>query len=552
VFVAQQDADRNALERLFVKGKLSRRQFVAGLAALGVAGSGLEFLVGSGVGADAGSADAQGDSARYLVLVVLDAFRADYLNLQPMPTLAALARSGITYDRAWVGHMESETPTGHATLATGSMPRNDGIIGFEWRDPATGKERLDGWPPGVMAGQMERDLRASGAPSIPLAVKKANPKALAVALSSEKVYAADALGGWAADYILHHQSTAQNELVAAALPNHVPPAEFFQHPHLQLRMPLGHFTDWDYLSTMLALASVETFRPEVLMVNMPGGDVYGHSYGGPATPAVMRQVIGGLDRNLARIVNAYKKAGIFGQTLFVVTSDHGMVPNDRAIDGEVTKSVVRAAGGSYLFHTGGTAADIYLNNPSAAPAVAAAMARVPNVTGTYHLNPTTYQYEAVSGVPIDPALDAAYQYLLGTFAGPTAPAVVAAFRENTIGTALSSAHGDHGGLNWGAQHVPLVISGPGVPPGVVSLHPARLMDVAPTVLRLMGVPVPKMDGIVLADAVSGATAQEVAAQAQFGGVLTAYQNALIQQAADNIEHDAKTGHHPPPSAPMRP
>lgn len=543
----------NDLERLFRDRHLSRRQFIQGLLALGVTVATVEGVVGA---IDLTPATADSAVPQYLVLIVLDGFRPDYAALAPMPTLEELIRRGVSYDHAWVGQLESETPVGHATLSTGSMPRNDGIIGFEWRDPRTRREVLDGWPPGVLAGRMQSDMRASGASSIPAVVKAAKPASRVVSLSSEKVYAAQGLGGWAADYILFHERkpASSDTLVPAALSGHEPPPELFRHPELQVSLPMHHFTDWDYMSTLLALTAIETIRPEVLMVNLPGGDVYGHPYGGPASPEVFHQVVAGIDRNLARIVGAYKRAGIFDQTLFVITADHGMVPNSRSVSGSITKSTVHQAGGQYLFHTGGTAADIYITNPWHARSVAARMAQVPNVAAAYYQadHKGSYEYLPAPGQRIDPALDAAYHYLLNTFGGPTAPDVVAPFRENTIGTADSHARGDHGGLNWGAQHVPLILSGPGVRAASTSQAPARLMDVAPTVLRLMELPAGRMDGTVLADAVATATAEEVAAQAALNTTLKGYQAALINQAAGNISEDADSKVVAPPSQPARP
>jgi Type I phosphodiesterase / nucleotide pyrophosphatase len=547
------ETNRKELERLFQRGLLSRAQFMQALAAAGVTASGLELLMGS----TAQPAVAQSEvAARYLVLIVLDAFRPDYMQLAAMPNLDALIRSGTTYDRAWVGQLESETPVGHATLSTGAMPKHEGVIGFEWRDPKTGREVLDGWPPDVLAGDLDRDLLASGASSIPRAVKAANPAAKVVALSSEKVYAADAMGAASADYVLYHQRVGSNPttLTPRGVPGHVPPQHFFDHPLLREQLPLRNFTDWDWLSTMLALASVESFHPEVLMVNLPGADVYGHPYGGPATPAVMSPVVAGLDRNIGRILDAYKRAGIYSQTLFIVTADHGMVPNDRAVPGILTKAAVRQAGGQYFFHTGGTAADIYLRNYWHARAVSREMLRVPGVEAAYYrIQPHGHaEYLPAPGLAIDPTLDAAYQYLLSTFVGPTSPDVVVPFRENTIGEVSATAHGDHGGLNWGAQHIPLILSGPGVSSGALSHFPARLMDVAPTALRLMDVPVPAMDGIVLADALDIPFAGDVAGQVRLAPALTVYLDALVTQSTKNLAEDQSLGLRPPPSAPARP
>lgn len=535
------------IERLSRRGLLSRRQLIAGLAGLGLTASGVEGLVGT----DVPGARAANDAAQYLVLIVLDAFRPDYMSLAPMPALQALMREGTTYERAWVGQLESYTPTGHGSLSTGSLPKRDGVIGFEWRDPATKKEALDAWPAETVAGKLERDLKAAGTASIPSAIKAADPTATVVSLSSEKVYAADAMGGPAADYILYHwrPQAGKKELLPTALPGHIPPQSFFSHPTLTAAWPLRHYTDWDWLSGRLALTAFEMFRPRALMINFPGADAYGHPYGGPASPGIMARVVAGLDRNIARVVQAYKDAGLYEQTLFVVTADHGMVPNYQAVGRDVTRAAVASAGGKHYFHTGGTAADIYLYNPSHARAVSAGMATVPGVAAAYYHHETTGQFEYLPapGTSLAPALDDAYRYLLSTFDGPAAPDVVAPFHENTIGRTYTQAYGDHGGLNWGAQHIPLVLSGPGIRPGAVSQYPARLIDVAPTVLRVLGLSAP-MDGAVLADALIDPTAAEVGTQSANTSQLTGYQEALMEQSTRDIRWYQKKRIEPPAAA----
>jgi len=501
----------------------------------------MELLFGSG--ARPAFSDAP-SSAQFLCLIVLDAFRADYLQMQPMSTLAALAAAGTSYSSAWVGHLQSETPTSHAALATGSIPSRTGILGFEWRDAKTKQEMMDGWSAGVLAGDMDRDLLASGTTSISAAVKAARPGARVVTLSSEKVYAADAMGGPSADYILYnsHSGPGRRKLLPAAVPGHEPPPAFFAHPNLSLPMPLGNFHEWDWLSAMLALAAFDEFHPAVLMVNLPGADVYGHPYG-PGVPSVMQQVVAGLDRNIARIVAAYKKAGIYDQTVFVVAGDHGMVPNIRGVSTEKLKAAVKEAGGELYFEWGGTGACIWLHNWWHAPAVASALLKIPGIASAYYQvdRKGQYHYLPAAGMTIDPGLDAANQYLLATMAGGRAPDVVAPFREDTVAHIYGHAHGDHGGLTWGAQHVPLVISGPGVRAGNVSQYPARLVDIAPTVLRLLGIPIPQMDGIVLADALVQPTASDSAVQAALAPGLSDHQTALIAQSQNNIAEDTQLG-----------
>jgi arylsulfatase A-like enzyme len=98
--------------------------------------------------------------------------------------------------------------------------------------------------------------------------------------------------------------------------------------------------------------------------------------------------------------------------------------------------------------------------------------------------------------------ESANQYLLNTFNGSNAPDVVVVFAEGA-GCEPGGQAGwkaDHGGTSWESQHIPLILSGPGVRSGHVSSYPARLIDIAPTVLQLMGISHQGMQGIPLADA----------------------------------------------------
>jgi arylsulfatase A-like enzyme len=89
------------------------------------------------------------------------------------------------------------------------------------------------------------------------------------------------------------------------------------------------------------------------------------------------------------------------------------------------------------------------------------------------------------------------------------------YTEDTVGITVKDTGphwGTHGGLTWLIQHVPLVISGPGIRHGS-STFPAKLVDIAPTIERLIGLPIPKqVDGVVLADALAAAPSSERSVQ----------------------------------------
>jgi arylsulfatase A-like enzyme len=91
-------------------------------------------------------------------------------------------------------------------------------------------------------------------------------------------------------------------------------------------------------------------------------------------------------------------------------------------------------------------------------------------------------------------------------------------------------HGDHGGPSWNAEHIPLIISGPGVRQNVHSGYPATLYDVAPTVLALLGVAPRGMDGVELADGLIRASPEALDAQTARGAELEPIVQALKAQS----------------------
>jgi arylsulfatase A-like enzyme len=76
----------------------------------------------------------------------------------------------------------------------------------------------------------------------------------------------------------------------------------------------------------------------------------------------------------------------------------------------------------------------------------------------------------------------------------------------------------------------LIISGPGARKGVVSSYPARLEDVAPTLLTLIGARHSGMQGIPLADALAHPTPNEVQSQEQLRAKLMPVVSALQRES----------------------
>ncbi|HZU14450.1 MAG TPA: alkaline phosphatase family protein [Chloroflexota bacterium] len=535
--------------------RLSRRTFVRRLLAAGAGLGFAESLLGPGVSRALADPQSLRPRTPFVVMVVLDAFRADYADLAPMPHLDWLASRGVRYPNAWVGQLESYTPAGHATLTTGASPARTGVIGFQWRDPKTGAEDLTAWWNGVMSGRLEATLRAHGVDSIPQAVKRLDPSARVVSLSSEKYYAADAMGGPAADFIMFGRPMGA-KIITQGIPHHQPPASFLKAPRLTWPWPLT-FGQFDEMAMTMAIEALHLLDPRVLLINLPGADIYGHRIGGPDAPKVMANIVQHADQQIGRLVSHLQRRGILDQTIIVVTADHGMVQNTYQLDDAVIKTAVKKAGGDLFFHVGGSSAYIWLRNPHDSAAVAANILSVlptlptngttPSDAITFahyrHLVAGHYRYDPVvaPGTSLSPDLEAAYQYLFGTFNNLSAPDIVLSYPENMISRAAADRHGEHGGATWGAQHVPLVISGPGVRRNFTSPFPARLMDVAPTVFALLGLNPHRMDGLVLADALQHPHPAQLALQDVHAPLLIAHQKAVIAQATLDLAAQAAAG-----------
>jgi arylsulfatase A-like enzyme len=538
-------SDLESVITAYRAGLLSRSAFVRRLLTLGVGLAFIESLLGMPVKRVLAARDLRQLPARTprLVLVVLDAFRFDYQSLAPMPNLARLMQRGATFTNAWVGQLESVTPASHATISTGATPARQGIMGFSWRDASTKQEVYGGWYDEVLAGRLEQQLRTHNVTSIPQAVKSHDPTARVVALSSEKYYAADAMGGPAADYILFGLPKGAT-ISPVGIPHHVPPSAFLANKALHRKWPLK-YGQFDELAMTMALQSLQAFDPRVLMINLPGCDTYGHSTGGPTRPDVMSKLVAGVDLQLGRLIKAYTDRGLLDETIFVVTGDHGMVPNTYQVQDTAIKDAIRAAGGDYLFHTGGSAAFIWLRNPEVSPTVAQRLVdTVPHARVAHYQSLQTggYVHHAVAptGQTVDSALEAAHQYLLGTCAGPLAPDITLTLVENMVVRNRlqgnpTAAHGNHSGPTWGVQHVPLIIAGPGVKSRAVLDFPARLMDIAPTTLTLMGIQPTLMDGIPLTDALLHPTSNALRATDELAPQMMAYQRAISDRSAADIQ-----------------
>jgi arylsulfatase A-like enzyme len=468
----------------------------------------------------------------YLVLISLDACRPEYLDLAPLPNLQKLMENGISYSDAWVGALVSNTPPGHTEMSTGTFPRTNGILSFTWKNSETGETTDPTTLDAINAGEMARIVEKSGAPTLAGLVKAQTPNAIVAAVTAHKYYAAQGLGMGPTDFIIYahklpkanpkaRQPTptpdrayepASGSVVPMAIKGHEPSADVMNDR--RLNVTYDKRGDENGFVINVALALFEKYKPRALLLNLPETDGLGHQTGGIIAPDKMRELMLATDAHIGRLMEAYRAAGIFDQTLWIVTADHGMMPNTHLIDAQQIRLAARAAGAQ-----GGGGLTAYLPKPAQAQTLAEAIARknIEGIIGAYAKVKVGDRYEyqpaPTTRTALSPTLNEAYLYLLSTYVGATSHDVVLMPRENwTISQEPPNTHGSHGEIVWGNQHIPLIIAGPGIRRGVTSNAPARLVDIAPTIARVMGFPLSGFDGVPLADALVNASAEDIVAQ----------------------------------------
>ena len=484
----------------------------------------------------------------YLVLISLDACRPEYLDLAPLPHLRELMDSGMIYREAWVGALVSNTPPGHVEISTGTLPKHNGILSFGWRDPVTGNPIKPTTLEAINRGELARIVAEHGVPTLATLYKALYPDRVVAAVSAQKFYAAQGLGMGSTDYILYAKQQAGEDLetnlpqkspsliatevlVPTALTGHEPPAAVMQDP--RLRVPVETPGDENAFVLQAALVLWETVQPGALLLNLPATDEYGHRTGGICDPATMRQVMETTDEALGQLIDAYRQAGLFDRTLWVITADHGMIPNAQQIDPQQVKDLAHQAG--IRGQVGWPYCTLDDTSQAATWAETLAQGGISGVRGAFakEQNDDAFRYQPSSSTQTHLAAEqiAAYQYLLDSFVGPESPDVVVITAENTLeGTAPLSSRGAHGEVTWGDQHIPLILAGPGVLQGT-SDAPARLVDMLPTLSRLIGFPTEGMDGVVLADTLRYPNPTDISRQQDYTEQVAPLQQALREVSA---------------------
>ncbi len=423
----------------------------------------------------------------YVILLGFDGVGPDSIDPATMPSLGALMQTGAVLGRHR-SVFPSETRTALTSLVTGTTPGRHGIVANHFMAPAV--DPVD--PVDTASIDVLRSLYATnGDAPLGLSGHLARAGLRYAALSTGRA------GTW---YALWRGAERDGSLAVNP-----------RYP--SLGMPAGDSDDLAAHSRgaadagggeapCLAAGLMDTFlsrvwpnhKPALSILWFTEADSAGH-YAGFGTVG-HRAALKTLDEQLGRLLDWRTRQPERDEIHVLVASDHGQIRLDADGDvdlvAELRRAGFRAArtfdGDAEICVVSGRAPGLWLAEPQPD--------RLRALAETLAAQPWCGPLFSAGLDPADP-----YGQVPGTFSHalvqaqhPWSPHLRVTFTRSTAadleGSGLTGGSGHHGGLDAGELGCLLVADGARIQPGLYDRHPSGLIDVAPTVLSLLGAPQP--------------------------------------------------------------
>jgi hypothetical protein len=411
------------------------------------------------------------------VLVVCDSLRADLVDAATAPTLARLRDEHASFP-GFRGVFPSTTRTSAASIATGCHPAAHGLLGNTMvLDEGAGLVCLSAGKPDFLERLRRATGRALGRPTLHERVAHLGH---AVVMSNVSPGAAYVHDPEHAGYVYHRSGSfgPGREPLADGLPIEVGAEGDF--------MMTGRFCDEVLLER----------RPPYAALWLSEPDHTGHHE--PLGSPAHREAVAHADANVARVlatVEALERDGV--EVLMAACSDHGMQTIRRKVD--LDRRLVEAGFKAALDSSDvvvapqGTSAILHFESRAREriPAVLAWLS-TQDFAGRVASGEEVRDWGLPDGGTLAIAVSLAGDDEANDF-GVRGRSDVA---ENALGGESLPGHGQHGGLGDYEQRPFLAIRGGAVPAGRHEGE-ASLVDLAPTILRHLGLSAEGLDGAAL-------------------------------------------------------
>ena len=480
---------------------------------------------------------------KLVLAIVIDQFRYDYLLRFRKDYTSGFARMldhGVSYSDAHYLHSFTVTAVGHSTFLSGATPSISGIIGNEWydrrtkqtvtsvSDPETKLISSAGGtgssPRRMLVSTVGDELKMQGGDSKVIGISiKDRSAILPVGHMADAAYWYDndanefvtssyyreTLPEWAKKF--NDEGRYRRVIGARWLPFDAP--DDSAKPFCTMVAGAGarfcgaiEATPWgnelieEFAESALAGESLGRHSSaDILAVSFSSNDYVGHALG-PDSPEV-RDISIRTDRLLGKLFEAADRAAGAGNTLIVITADHGVAPvpevnqarkmpggrlDNSAMAAKVNDALTKRFGpGKWL--TAGPVSASYLNleliakmklDPVEVERVAAEA-----IAGQEHIARVYTRHDLESGRVQQDAIGRAMSL---QFFGPRSGDLFAVPEPYYMFDASGTTHGTPYDYD---THVPLLVFGPGIKPGAYS-RAVAVNDIAPTLAAILGVETP--------------------------------------------------------------
>ena len=441
-----------------------------------------------------------------VIVMVWDGMRPDLVSEELTPNLHAFARRSAVYPRA-TGVFPSVTRPTTSSVSTGAYPAGHGVLGNLFVGPPGDRAPIDtGLREGLERLRPVNDGRILRLPTLAEALADAGKRV--VAMGSGTTGQLTLLDPERTATSIHTSFTWPEPLMAAL-------SERFGPPPAKV-IPIVAPHEW--LTDVLLGYVLPEIEPDVVFLWLcePDASQHARGLGSPEAQAATR----GSDTCLGRILDAIETSDV--PTTVIVASDHGhstvtgMVRMEHAL-GEAGFAAPLAEGRVHLSEMMALVED----RPGAAalrdeigawlreqPWVGALIDWSGEQASPGVLTPATLWNDRVPTLPYMPTFTYSHRWtdapnehgIAGSsLAGYSASLADLERLQGPI-VGLNRLTSTHGTLSPRDQRTVLVVGGNGARPGTVDL-PAGVIDIAPTILALLGLPpLPDADGRPLSEA----------------------------------------------------
>jgi arylsulfatase A-like enzyme len=441
--------------------------------------------------------------AQNVVLLVWDGMRPDFVREDLTPTLWQLSRSGVTFPKHHAVYPTATEVNGTA-LATGVYPRRSGLMGnWEYRPEIDPRKPVSRETPDAL--RRGDELTGGKYLALPTLAERVQAAGFRTAVAGTK------WGTVLQDRHQERRTRAARQSMLFFGKGTVPDAGMKALQRVlgtfppEVQHPNHHQDSWTTAALTDVLWKEGVPRFSLLWLSDPDFTQHHTAPGSPEALAAMKHS----DDRLAAVLRALEQKGARDTTNVIVVSDHGFSTVVRSVD------VVELLNGA-----GFKAVKEFVEKPNRAEILVAGNGGsvffyvIERDAPTVERLVEWLQRSDFAGVLFSRAdLEGTFPLSAVQIDTPSAPDVVMGFRwsdapnEYGVRGAIQAdwkrkaGHGSHASFSRFDVHATCIAAGPGFRRDFTAPHPSGNVDIAPTVLHLLGIESQeKLDGRVLEEA----------------------------------------------------